>query len=205
MLDDLERDALTELVNIGVSRAAVSLRKLVRQKIALSVPAIELMSSAQAAAVIWQREGNAIVAVAQTLSGAFPGRGMLIFPADSGSSLAKVLIGDVMGAGDFKDLEDEALAETGNIVLNACFGSMGNMLEKRIHLSTPSVMRGVGMDLFDHMTSSPDGVVLFLYINFLVDQLNVRGYIALMMDMPSLRTLKEVIGNFVDRALGAAS
>ena len=39
-LDDLEVDALTELVNIGVSRAAVSLRELVGEQVLLSVPSV---------------------------------------------------------------------------------------------------------------------------------------------------------------------
>ena len=39
VLTELELDALTELVNIGVSRAAASLREMVgRQQVILSVP-----------------------------------------------------------------------------------------------------------------------------------------------------------------------
>ena len=41
-------DALTELVNIGVSRAAVSLRKMVGEQVILSVPSLELMERAGA-------------------------------------------------------------------------------------------------------------------------------------------------------------
>ncbi len=203
MLDDLERDALTELVNIGVSRAAVTLRKMVGQKIILSVPAVEVLSIAHAADLIWQREGGSIVAVAQSLSGPFSGRALLIFPEDSGASLAALLLGGVVdgNARNDRDFEDEALAETGNIVLNACFGSMGNMLSSRIHLSTPSVLRGDGKNLFDHVVDPSAGIVLFLYINFSVDQKKVRGYIALLMDMPSIQALKTVIGRFVETAI----
>ena len=39
-LEELERDALTELVNIGVSRAAVSLRTMVGEQVFLSVPSL---------------------------------------------------------------------------------------------------------------------------------------------------------------------
>ena len=41
-LSELERDALTELVNIGVSRAAASLRSMVGRQVLLSVPSIEI-------------------------------------------------------------------------------------------------------------------------------------------------------------------
>ena len=43
-LGELERDALTEIVNIGVSRAASSLRKMIGDQVLLSVPSIEVIS-----------------------------------------------------------------------------------------------------------------------------------------------------------------
>ena len=58
-LSDLELDALTELVNIGVSRAATSLRDMIGKQVALSVPRIDLLSCAEAARTISEKEGNA--------------------------------------------------------------------------------------------------------------------------------------------------
>ena len=51
LLDPIERDALTELVNIGVSRAALSLRQMVGRQVLLSAPAVEVVSRASAAAM----------------------------------------------------------------------------------------------------------------------------------------------------------
>ena len=45
-------DALTELVNIGVSRAAASLRKMVGHQVLLSVPAVEVVTQKAAAALM---------------------------------------------------------------------------------------------------------------------------------------------------------
>ena len=42
-LTELEQDALTELVNIGVSRAASSLRKIIGEQVLLSIPAVEVL------------------------------------------------------------------------------------------------------------------------------------------------------------------
>ena len=38
LLTELELDALTEMVNIGVNRAAASLREMVGEQVLLSVP-----------------------------------------------------------------------------------------------------------------------------------------------------------------------
>lgn len=201
-LEGLEGDALTELVNIGVSRAAVSLRKMVGQQITLTVPAVELLSSLDAAKLVWQREPGPVITVTQTISGPFVGRGLLIFPNESGKTLARILAGNALSEEELSAFEDEALAETGNIILNACVGSIANMLRQRINLSTPSVSRGNGELLFQDVTPSPEGVILFLYINFGVNSFRIAGYIALVMDMPSLIILKTVIAEFIERAIG---
>ena len=57
-LTELERDALAELANIGVSRAAASLRKMVGQQVLLSVPSVEVVSRKTASALIAEREGK---------------------------------------------------------------------------------------------------------------------------------------------------
>src|SRR5438067_643666 len=117
MLTELERDTLTELVNIGVSRAASSLRKMVGEEILLSVPSIELVSRAVASALIRERESGHLVAVRQDFSGAFSGRAMLIFPASNSLSLVRAVTGDHLSPEEATDIQDEALAETGNVVL----------------------------------------------------------------------------------------
>jgi len=203
-LEDLERDALTELVNIGVSRAAVSLRKMVGKPVAPSVPALEVMTGADATKLAWQREHGAITTVMETISGPFSGRALLIFPDASGKALARILAGDSLSDDEVAAFEDEALAETGNVVLNACLGSIGNMLQRRIHLSPPIIIRGDEQPFFDDLTPSPDAVIIVLYINFGVEGFKIAGYIALVMDMPSLTTLKEIIGRFIERAIGGA-
>ena len=42
-------------------------------------------------------------------------------------------------------------------------------------------------------------VVLFLYINFAVKERDIRGYIAMLMDMPSLAALKRLLGDLIER------
>ncbi len=200
-LDDFERDALTELVNIGVSRAAASLRKMVGQQVLLSVPAVEIVTNRAAAALIGQRESEDLVAIRQDFEGAFSGRALLIFPETKSMELVRAVAGDEVPAEDLPELEPEALAETGNVILNNCLGTMANMLQQSLRMSLPVVVRGSGETLFkDAETLQGDpGLVLFLYINFSVRDRDIRGYIAMLMDLPSLATLKLLIAEFISR------
>jgi chemotaxis protein CheC len=200
-LDELERDALTEVVNIGVSRAAAGLRKMVGQQVLLSVPALEIVTYPAAAALIGQRESEELVAVRQDFEGAFSGRAMLIFPETKSMELVRAVVGDDVAAEDLPDMEVEALAETGNVILNNCLGTMANMLQQSLRLSLPVVVRGSGGQLFADPSATPieGGLVLFLYIDFTIREHNIRGYIAMLMDLPSLATLKLLIADFIAR------
>lgn len=202
-LSGLEQDALTELVNIGVSKAAVSLRKLVGEQVVLSVPSLELITRAAAAQLIRERENENLVAICQDFMGAFSGRALLIFPEGSSVALVKAIAGSELVDEELTSLEDEALAETGNVVLNGCLASMANMLQHRLTLSLPQIVRGDGQSLFT-LTDTPtdDGVVLFLYINFSVNDRDVRGYIAMLMDLPSLAALRKLVSDFIARVVG---
>jgi chemotaxis protein CheC len=81
-LSELERDAIAELANVAMGRAATSLRKMVGSEIMLSVPKVEILD-VQAAAESLSTPRNAhFVAVRQDISGAISGRALLIFPGD---------------------------------------------------------------------------------------------------------------------------
>jgi chemotaxis protein CheC len=202
-LDDLEHDALTELVNIGVSRAASSLRKMVGDQVLLSVPSVEVVSHATAATLIGQRESDLLVAVRQDFDGAFSGRALLIFPEANSLELVRAVAGHSMTAEEAREIEDEALSETGNIVLNGCLATMANMLREPLQMSLPQVVRGSGQRFFELAAlGGEEGVVLFLYINFAISGRDIRGYIAMLMDLPSLGTLQALIRQFIARVTG---
>lgn len=205
-LDDLERDALTEVVNIGVSRAAASLRKMVGRQVLLSVPAVEIVTRRAAASLIGQRESEDLVSIHQDFEGAFSGRALLIFPETKSMELVHSILGEDVGPEDLPELESEALAETGNVILNNCLGTMANMLQQSLKMSLPSVTRGNGDQIFARAGREGEDValVLFLYINFTIQDRNIRGYIAMLMDLPSLSALKLLIADFIDRVTADA-
>ena len=199
-LDELERDALTELVNIGVSRAAASLRKMVKKQVLLSVPSVEVVTRRSAATLIGQRESESLIAVRQQFEGPFSGRALLIFPESNGLHLVRAIVGDDFSAEELAEMEVEALAETGNVILNGCLGTMANMLQQSLKMSLPDVRRGSSDILFEVLISpAEDSFVLFLYINFSVREHDIRGYIAMIMDLPSLEMLKQLINAFIER------
>jgi chemotaxis protein CheC len=195
-LTDLERDALGELANLAMARAAMSLRQMVHAEVLLSVPTVEIMSPAAAADVV-SRPGNpSLVAIRQDFSGPFAGRALLIFHETTSLELVRIVVGRQLSLEDIVDLEDEALAETGNIILNSWVSTLANLLKQRLSMSLPMVVRHHRGQIFE--SADPQtAAILFLHIRFETRQHEISGYVALMMDIPSIEELRKVIAEFV--------
>src|SRR6185312_8734153 len=170
-----------EIANMGVARAATSLRQLVGDQVLLSVPAVNIVTRLAASRLVEDGGVSKLVAVQQSFSGPFSGKALLIFPAAHSLELVRAIVGDSHSLEDVIDLEQEALAETGNIILNACLATIANILRRTMRMSLPSTVRGDGDTLFDVREGSSDGLVLFLYIDFTIKNRDVRGFIALLM------------------------
>ena len=206
VLDDLELDALTELVNIGVGRAAASLREMVGEQVHLSVPSVSLVPRDEAIRILDGGENRKLVAVHQVFQGDITGRALLIFPEAKSLELVRAVTGGDLPLEDIIELEQEALAETGNVILNGCLATMANMLQRSLRMSLPEILRGE-CTIFFSLAPPPEAgdIVMLLYIDFAVRQRDISGHIAMLMDMPSLRTLKELLREFIEREVGAGS
>lgn len=197
-LSEIEQDALAEIANMGVSRAAASLRRMVGEQVLLSVPAVNIVSRRVASRMVEKGHSPKLVAVQQSFEGPFSGRALLIFPEAQSLELVRSIVGEEHSLEDVIDLEQEALAETGNIILNACLATIANVLRRTMRMSLPSIVRGDGDTLFDVREESSDGLVLFLYIDFTIRNRDVRGFIALLMGLPSIAALKDIVRDFID-------
>ncbi|MGH7075775.1 MAG: chemotaxis protein CheX [Stellaceae bacterium] len=202
-MDELELDALTELVNLGVSRAAVSLRNMVGEEVHLSVPSVALIDRAHAVEILARSEARTLIAVHQVFEGDIGGRALLIFPESKSLELVRDVTSADLSLEDIIDLEPEALAEIGNIILNGCLATIANMLQRTLKISLPEIVRGDGETLFN-LPPPPEGgkVVLFVYIDFAVRLRDINGYIAMLMDVPGLDALKVLLREFIERTAG---
>ena len=194
-LSDLERDALGELSNIAMAKAANSLRQMILHEVLLSVPSVDILTAAAATQLVAKPDNPRLVAVRQDFAGAFSGRALLIFPERNSLELVRAVVGRELALEDIVELEDEALAETGNIILNSWVATLANLLKSALKVSLPVVVRGDSSHLFE---SASAGFVLFLHIKFEIRQKQIGGYVALLMDIPSLDELRSLIADFVE-------
>ena len=199
-LNELELDALTELLNIGVGRSAVSLRQLVGHQILLRVPKVLLVQRLAAIEMLRTLESGPLVGVRQYFAGTVRGKAILIFPNDKSLDLVRAVAGPLPDE-ELITLYPEAMAEIGNIVLSNCLASIANLLERSFTLSVPEITRGGAAEILGEPESSGAyETVLFVYVDFTIDGMKISGYLAVVTDVPSFSNLKELLAEFVSRA-----
>lgn len=202
-LDDLEMDALTELVNLGISQAAHGLAEMAREEVTLTVPQVRMVQREEAITIIAQREDKKLVAVHQIFEGDITGRALLIFPEAQSLELVRAVVGGDLSTEEIVELEQEALAETGNVMLNGCLATIANHLERSLRISLPEVLHGESSEFFNLEPPPPPGdLVMFIYINFALRHRDINGYIAMLLDMPSMAALKALLKEYIGRVAG---
>ena len=205
-LSELELDALTELVNLGVSRAASNLSEMVTEQVHLSVPSVLMIGRERAIEILNKSEPSKLVAVHQIFEGEVSGRALVIFPEAKSLELVRAVTSAELSLEDVIELEHEALAETGNVILNSCLATIANQLDRTLKISLPDILRGDGRRLFNLPPPPHAGdVVMFVYINFAVHRRDIQGYIALLMDVSSLTALKGLLAGFIQRISGESA
>ena len=128
---------------------------------------------------------------------------LLIFPETQSLELVRAVTSSHLPLEDIIELEQEALAETGNVILNGCLATIANLLHRTLKISLPEILRGGSRELFNLLPPPDAGdVVLFVHINFLVHERDIQGYIAMLMDLPSVTALKQLLGEFIQRMAG---
>lgn len=191
-----QSDALLELFNVGIGQAAASLSIIVKEEVAMSVPRIELLRGTQKSSTVFDSER--VCAVTQRFTGPFDAEAILIFPEDKTMLIVQKMIGGDVSAEDISEMEQDALNEIGNIILNTCIGSIGDAFRKKFHGSTPVYCVGLA-DKIVSTPSSSDGVVLLLHIDFFIKKDQIHGYLVIMLNVVSYARLLENIDTLLAR------
>lgn len=194
-LTALEIDALTEIFNIGIGRAANSLNQMVSQTVDLTIPAIEILPTNEVEQKIDFDSTAEISAVIQRFSGDFNGQALLMFSKENGLQLVSLLLNNKIPLEDLSELEQDSLVEIGNVILNACFGTVINFLQSAISIEMPEFIQGGIKDIFTY--NSGNDWSLYIKVKFSLPNENITGYISFIMDITSLETFQDSVRNFV--------
>lgn len=198
-LNETETDALTELANLAVSKAAHSLRGMVGSEVLLTVPAVALLSSNQAADLMQGASGGNLVAVKQMFDGDIQGCALVIFAEERSFELVKAVLAKDIPLDQIAELAPDALRETGNVILQSFLGTVANLLGRTFQVEVPLIANGHARELL-----KSEAPVLLIYVNFSIKGRQVNGYIALSLDVASQAAMKALLWEMIGRMTGEA-
>ncbi len=201
-LNDLQRDTLGEVFNIAMGRAARAMSNIVNEEVLLSVPQIRMVSRHEAPNLLGGAD-QPVHSIMQQLDGDFQADAILIFPEERSMDLVRLMLGETVKLDIVSEVEKEALTEIGNIILNACIGTVTNLLEGHFSISLPVLQSGRCADILEHRGSahSENEVVLLLQIDFSVEKHSINGHLAFVQTIWSFQTLLSRIDRYIDKAV----
>jgi len=204
-LSELEHDALVEIFNIGVGKAAAAMSAIVNEAVTMSVPSISFLNRANAAQMLsGEQYGERICGISQHYDGAFQTEAILMFPEDKSLEIVRLMVGEAVPLDELTEMEQEAMSEIGNIILNSCVGTLANIFERELHGSLPVYHVGTSDEILTASGSPADTVVLMLHIDFVLEAHQIHGYVAFILDVSALHDLTEQIDLYLARVMGPA-
>ena len=196
-LSELERDAICELLNIGMGKAARSLGRMVDDRVLLTIPALELVDQGSVESLLDTGFGSAVTAIKERFSGAFQGDAVLVFPQLHSLELVRSLLDGDMPIETLSELEQESLLEVGNIVINACLGTFTNILNCRLNIDLPVLCRGAIKNIFGENATPNNTIYMVMRIDFSTQRKMINGYLVFVFDGEFTAAFLERINSYV--------
>lgn len=187
-------DALREVVNIGVGRAASVLNEMIGSHICLQIPALQILSPQQAKEELYKRLGlDDLSAVRLGFNGSLSGSAQLVFPTDSASKLVAAICNEDLGAADLDEVKIGALTEVGNIFISGLMGAISNLLAQDFNYSLPTYIEGIVAQLLTDNSPDPKATILLAQASFTIEQLQIEGDIIVIFKLGSFQALLAAI------------
>ena len=194
-LTSLEQDALAEAFNVALGAASATFAEVVNTEVLMSVPAVELLTRDQLAERLHGLPDNAVsrrlVSIAQAFASGQQSvntDAVLLFPQQASLEVVRRMLGEQAAeVQDITELEQDALGEIGNIIINSCMASLADMFGIHFQGSLPKVESSEIDTLVSQL--HPGNATLLAQISMTLRASNVTGMVMFLMNVPSLEKL----------------
>ena len=187
-------DIFTELINIGMGRAAASLNDLLGSFINLRIPKVMVFQIDNIPEELAKFGGEPMSIVRQDFKGHFAGKVALIFSSESASSLVSAITGEREETPDIDSIRAATICEVGNILINSVLGSVCNILKQPVSFTLPEYIKMSIPPLLKEVSAkAKKEIVLMVKTLFSVEALKIEGQFLLLLDIGSFQKLIEAV------------
>ena len=200
-LTAVQQDSLTELINIGYGRAAGALSDLTGHRITLEVPEVAMHAIDEITPLLAKVIQGEVASVNQIFSGPVGGNALLLLDETSALTLSQLLMDQPQDGGTFDLGAREIITEVGNIVLNACLGVFGNLLQVQVSFAVPRLKVEAVESVLQSIIVGQEELryALMIHTRFRLKGSNVTGYLVIILGITSLDRMLEELANWEAR------
>jgi chemotaxis protein CheC len=201
-LSATQKDALTELINIGYARAAGALSDLTGHRITLEVPNVAVHPISEITPILNKVITGIVATVNQSFGGPIAGNAILLLDHDAALLLNRLLT-DRSEAAELDGAAKEVITEVGNIVLNACLGVFGNLLQVQVSFTVPDLKVDTIQDVLKWIKVDDTEIryALMIHTRFYLRASDVSGYLVIILGVTSLERLLQELRKWEERQL----
>jgi len=188
-----QRDALTEIVNVGVGRAASALNDLIKGHVELKVPHVDLLSFDTVGTALQGLARDPVSSVQMGFKGSLEGSAFLVFPQQSAAELVGLVSGSGSGPVDLDSIQASTLTEIGNIVISGVMGTLASLLDKAVRYSLPVYERHPLLELLAQRREQ-NPLILLAKTSFTIRRsVTIEGHLLLLFELSSLDSLLSLL------------
>ncbi len=194
-LNELEKDALKEVGNIGAGNAATAFAQLLDRKINMTVPSIKILPLTSVQDMI-SNEEQQVAGILLKIMGEAPGRILLILPEDSIKLLTEILDGKVMPDG-INEFQISLFKEIGNILSGSYLSSINKITGFNLIQSVPGFSYDMAAAILSSSLISLGRVsdyVLFIETKFMDGEDKIDAFFFLIPEVGSLQKILNGLG-----------
>ena len=195
LMTEEQQDTLPEVINIATGRTAASLSALAGQRVHIEIPELDLLTLPELIVQLNHMTDGEVATVQQVFGGAFQGMALLLLDQPGAIELVSKLVGGRVQSGRLDTSSQEVLVEVGNMLLNACIGSFGNLLKVHLSFSVPRIMQQVAGDILSTLTIEGQGIThaLMIHTIFRLSGDAIQGRLVILLGVTSLDRLLSAI------------
>jgi chemotaxis protein CheC len=201
-----QNDALTELINIAFARTGASLSELSGHRVLLDAPTVGVFPMEELPAVLQTFLPGEVASVHQIFTGPVAGDALLLMNYDGAVTLTELLAEEPHHMARLDASGREMVTEIGNILLNACLGTFGNLLKVQVTFSLPRLHLECLDGLMRSITVGSHELRYAVVAStaFRVLDGAVTGYLVIVLGVASLDRLIKAVEEWENRQLGSA-
>ena len=194
-LSEQQQDALIEVLNIATARTAAALSELTDERVILDVPQVVIHPIAELSSALATFVQGEIVTVHQIFNGPVAGDALLLLVHDAAVTLVNLMTNDAAPMLYLTASAREVLTEVGNILLNACLGVFGNLLQVRVSFAVPRLHLDELTELLRSLMVGQDEIqyALVVHTTFRLRESAVNGYLVIVLGVASLDHLLQAL------------